>query len=160
MNRFIDEQPLYCTHFGEAYVGDSRELLAKLPDDSVNLVMTSPPFALLRKKAYGNEDQSEYVAWLGEFAALVRQKLKNDGSFVLDLGGAYRKGVPSRSLYIFRVWRHLCDDIGFHIAEDFIGSILQRFEARSHGVRHQKCEQRTLAIQCAVFRNHISPKRT
>jgi site-specific DNA-methyltransferase (cytosine-N4-specific) len=113
------EQPVYSTALGAAYCGDSRELLAALPDSSVNLVMTSPPFALQRKKEYGNRDQSEYIAWLAEFARLVRQKLTDDGSFVLDLGGAYQKGVPARSLYNFRVLLHLCDDIGFFLAEDF-----------------------------------------
>lgn len=43
------------------YCADSLEMLAKLPDESVNLVMTSPPFALQRKKEYGNKDQHEYV---------------------------------------------------------------------------------------------------
>jgi site-specific DNA-methyltransferase (cytosine-N4-specific) len=42
-----------------------------------------------------------------------------DGSFVLDLGGAYQKGTPVRSLYNFRVLLRLCDEIGFHLAEDF-----------------------------------------
>jgi DNA modification methylase len=48
---------------GRAYHGDSRKLLKELDDDSVDLVMTSPPFALLRKKAYGNELQEDYVNW-------------------------------------------------------------------------------------------------
>ena len=72
-----------------------------------------------RKKEYGNESQAEYVAWLGQFAKLVYNKLRDTGSFVLDLGGAYEKGVPSRSLYNFRVLMHFCDDIGFFLAEDF-----------------------------------------
>lgn len=90
-----------------------------LPDNSVNLVMTSPPFALLRQKDYGNKDQSQYVAWLADFARIVREKLTDDGSFVLDLGGAYRSGVPARSLYNFRVLIHFCDELGFFLAEDF-----------------------------------------
>ena len=61
-------QPAYSTSLGAAYVGDSRDLLRELPDDSVNLVVTSPPFALQRKKAYGNAEQHEYVDWLAEFA--------------------------------------------------------------------------------------------
>jgi site-specific DNA-methyltransferase (cytosine-N4-specific) len=81
--------------------------------------MTSPPFALQRKKEYGNKDQHEYVDWLSDFAELVLQKLKPDGSFVLDLGGAYRKGVPARSLYNFRIPIHFCDNLGFYLAEDF-----------------------------------------
>lgn len=109
----------YTTTHGEAWEGDSLELLRRLADDSINLVMTSPPFALQRKKEYGNRDQHEYIDWLAEFAALVFQKLTPDGSFVLDLGGAYQKGVPARSLYNFRIPIRFCDDIGFHLAEDF-----------------------------------------
>jgi site-specific DNA-methyltransferase (cytosine-N4-specific) len=101
------------------YCADSLEMLAKLPDESVNLVMTSPPFALQRKKEYGNKDQHEYVEWLAAFGKLVFQKLKPDGSFVLDLGGAYEKGVPARSLYNFRVLLKFCDELGFTLAEDF-----------------------------------------
>lgn len=113
------EKPLYNTALGEAYVADSLEMLAQLPDNSVNLVMTSPPFALQRKKDYGNKEQHEYIDWLAEFASLVYQKLTPDGSFVVDLGGAYQKGVPVRSLYNYRVLIKFCDEIGFHLAEEF-----------------------------------------
>src|SRR5262249_2414487 len=47
------------------------------------------------------------------------QKLSDDGSFVLDLGGAYQKGVPTRSLYNFRIPIRMCDELGFFLAEDF-----------------------------------------
>lgn len=109
----------YTTTSGAAYCGDSLELLSALPDQSVNLVMTSPPFALQRQKAYGNKDQAEYIDWLTKFAMQVHRVLKNDGSFVLDLGGAYEKGVPTRSLYNFRVLIRFCDELGFFLAEDF-----------------------------------------
>lgn len=115
----FDRAPAYKTNLGAAYCGDSRELLAQMPDSSINLVVTSPPFALQRKKEYGNRDQAEYTDWLTEFAAQVYRKLTENGSFVLDLGGAYQKGVPARSLYNFRVLIRLCDEIGFHLAEDF-----------------------------------------
>lgn len=112
-------QPVYLTNHGAAYHGDSLRLLPLLPDDSVDLVMTSPPFALQREKEYGNKQQHEYVAWLAQFARLVKSKLKESGSFVLDLGGAYETGQPSRSLYNFRVLIEFCDSLGFHLAEDF-----------------------------------------
>jgi site-specific DNA-methyltransferase (cytosine-N4-specific) len=111
--------PAYTTQLGAAYVGDSLRLLADLPDGSVNLVVTSPPFALQRQKEYGNLDESEYVDWLLEFGRLVYKKLREDGSFVLDLGGAYRKGVPVRSLYQFRILLRFCDELGFHLAQEF-----------------------------------------
>jgi site-specific DNA-methyltransferase (cytosine-N4-specific) len=111
--------PAYTTDFGAAFVGDSRQLLRELDDCSINLVVTSPPFALQREKSYGNVAQSEYVEWLAEFAQIVKQKLRDDGSFVVDIGGAYEKGVPVRSLYPFRVLLKFCDYLGFHLAEEF-----------------------------------------
>jgi DNA modification methylase len=111
--------PAYTTQRGAAYCGDSLDLLASLPDESINLVLTSPPFALQRQKAYGNKDQAEYIDWLLHFAKQVHRVLRNDGSFVIDLGGAYEKGVPTRSLYNFRVLIRFCDDLGFFLAEDF-----------------------------------------
>lgn len=109
----------YRTVHGEAWCGDSLDLLAALDDNSVNLVMTSPPFALLRKKEYGNEEQHDYIDWLAQFASLVHRKLTPDGSFVLDLGGAYQRGTPTRSLYNFRIPIRFCDELGFYLAEDF-----------------------------------------
>lgn len=109
----------YKTRFGSAYCGDSQELLCDLHDRSVNLVVTSPPFALQRKKSYGNEDQRQYVDWLTAFGRIIFDKLADDGSFVLDLGGAYQKGVPVRSLYNYRVLLRFCDELGFHLAEEF-----------------------------------------
>ena len=112
-------RPGYKTSLGCAACGDSRELLSEMDDGAVNLVMTSPPFALQRQKHYGNVDQDEYVDWLTEFARIVHRKLCPDGSFVIDLGGAYVKGTPARSLYNFRTLIRFCDDIGFFLAEDF-----------------------------------------
>src|SRR5881409_2610582 len=111
--------PVYSTDLGAAFQGDALDLLSELDDESINLVFTSPPFALQRQKEYGNRSEAEYVDWLIEFAALVKKKLRADGSFVLDLGGAYQKGVPSRSLYPFRVVTRFCDELGFVLAEDF-----------------------------------------
>ncbi len=115
----MQRKPLYYTRKGQAYVGDSLELLAELPEGSIDLVMTSPPFALRRQKTYGNVEETEYVGWIKPFGQGVFRVLKESGSFVLDLGGAYRSGMPSRSLYNFRVLLAFCDEIGFHLAEDF-----------------------------------------
>lgn len=109
----------YHTPLGSQLIGDALEALDQHADDSIDLVVTSPPFALLREKEYGNQDQQSYIEWLAGFAAKVYQKLKPEGSFVLDLGGAYQRGVPVRSLYNFRIPIHFCDELGFHLAEDF-----------------------------------------
>jgi site-specific DNA-methyltransferase (cytosine-N4-specific) len=115
----MEYNPLYYTRLGQAYVGDSLELLSHLSDESIDLVVTSPPFALLRKKTYGNVQETEYVNWIKPFGREVFRVLKNSGSFVLDLGGAYKQGVPSRSLYNFRVLLCFCDELKFTLAEDF-----------------------------------------
>ena len=115
----LSVQPAYVTEYGAAFCGDSRELLKQIPDNFINLVITSPPFALQRKKEYGNKEQHEYIDWLAEFGKIVYRKLRDDGSFVLDLGGAYRKGIPVRSLYNYRVLIRFCDELGFHLAEEF-----------------------------------------
>lgn len=112
-------QTIYQTEHGTAVLGMAEDYLETMEKESVDLVMTSPPFALLRKKTYGNLEQKEYVDWLVSFGPLVKHVLKERGSFVIDLGGAYKKGAPLRSLYNFRVLLGLCDDCGFHLAEDF-----------------------------------------
>jgi len=111
--------PLYETGLGRAYLGDARDLLSQIDDETVDLVVTSPPFALQRQKAYGNEDQDAYVDWLLGFGHGVRRALRPSGSFVLDLGGAYVQGRPVRSLYNYRVLIRLCDELGFRLAEEF-----------------------------------------
>lgn len=111
--------PLYTTDCGAAYLGDSLKLLDQLESDLIDLVLTSPPFALQRKKSYGNVDQEDYVDWLVEFCQKVYRVLNSTGSFVLDLGGAYESKRPVRSLYNYRVLIKLCDELGFRLAEEF-----------------------------------------
>lgn len=111
--------PIYSTNFGASYLGNSLYLIEELDDDSVDLVITSPPFALLRKKEYGNEDQNEYVEWLSQFAAKIKSKLKSTGSLVIDLGGAYQRGKPVRSLYNYKVLIYFCEILGYNLAEEF-----------------------------------------
>lgn len=109
----------YSTPFGHAHHGDSLELLRDLPDNSVNLVMTSPPFALHFKKEYGNVDQPDYIPWFCKFAREVKRVLRDDGSFVIDIGGAWERGRPTRSLYQFKLLIALVEELGYHLAQEF-----------------------------------------
>jgi DNA modification methylase len=111
--------PYYETEWGSAYVGDSMELLAALPDDSIALVITSPPFALRRKKNYGNVDAENYVEWFRPFAEQVLRVLKNDGSFVIEIGGAWMPGQPTRSIYHYELLIDLVRNVRFHLAQEF-----------------------------------------
>jgi len=110
---------IYRTDLGLQVCADSLEILKALPPESVDLIITSPPFALLRQKSYGNEDQTRYVSWLVEFGRVALAVLRSSGSFVIDLGGAYQRGKPVRSLYNFRVLLEFCDNLGYHLAEEF-----------------------------------------
>jgi DNA modification methylase len=113
-----DARPAYSTDFGAAYVGDSASLMALLPHGSVNLVVTSPPYALEFKKEYGNAAKDVYVDWLRPFGEQIRRILTDDGSFVLNIGGSYNQGSPTRSLYHFKVLLMLCEDLGFRLAQE------------------------------------------
>jgi DNA modification methylase len=86
---------------------------------SVDLIMTSPPFGLVRKKDYGNVDAPDYLDWFKSFGRLFKRILKQDGSLVIDIGGAWKKGQPTRSLYHFKLLIMLCEEIGFHLAQEF-----------------------------------------
>jgi DNA modification methylase len=110
---------VYETLYGVQVSADSRQVLELLPSESVDLIVTSPPFALLRQKGYGNEEQAAYVAWLAEFGEAAHRVLKQTGSFVIDLGGAYERGKPVRSLYNFRVLIDFCDRLKYNLAEEF-----------------------------------------
>jgi len=88
-----------------------------MPAESVDLVFTSPPFALTRKKEYGNEPIERYLEWFLPFCHEIKRILKPSGSFVLDIGGAWIPGVPVRSLYHFEVAIALSKM--FHLAQDF-----------------------------------------
>lgn len=111
--------PFYQLEHGAAYLGDSLELMRCLPDASINLILTSPPFALTRKKEYGNKSAEEYVEWFLEFSRQFRRILKDDGSLVVDLGGAYLPGYPVRSIYQFELLVRLCKEQGFFLAQEF-----------------------------------------
>ena len=118
--------PLYSTEFGEAWVGDSRKLLKKIRDESIDLVITSPPYGLVKKKEYGNENQEDYVKWFRPFAREIHRVLKPTGSFVINIAGAWQKGQPTRALYPYRLILDLCEPDRrrksapvFHLAQEF-----------------------------------------
>src|SRR4029450_4329836 len=103
---------------GAAYVADSRELLSALPNESIDLALTSPPYALHFKKEYGNVAKRDYVDWFLPFAHEIYRALSPTGSFVLNIGGSYNPGTPTRSLYHFKLLLALVAQVGFHLAPE------------------------------------------
>jgi site-specific DNA-methyltransferase (cytosine-N4-specific) len=109
MKRKIRAQPIktslpvfYQTGRGIALQGFAEQLLresvfAKRYRRRVQLIFTSPPFPLNRKKRYGNEIGQQYVEWLANFGPLFRDLLTADGSIVMEVGNAWEPGSPVMS---------------------------------------------------------------
>ncbi len=113
-------KPLYYTASGALYVGDSKDLLKAIPDNSVNLVFTSPPYPLVFKKEYGNVDAHEYVEWLMTFVREIKRVLTDDGSFVLNpFAGSNTTGWVAEGLG--RKW------VGFELDPDYAANSRLRF---------------------------------
>jgi site-specific DNA-methyltransferase (cytosine-N4-specific) len=91
----------YETTRGRMIQGKSEVVLASSIGQKyhgkVQLVFTSPPFPLNRKKRYGNVQGDAYVDWLAGFAPVLRDLLTPDGSIVLELGNAWVPGSPVMS---------------------------------------------------------------
>lgn len=116
-------KPAYKTKFGKAYNVDALTGMKNIPTGSVDLVCTSPPFALSNKKKYGNPTPAEYKDWFWEFAQEFSRILSNSGSLVFEIGGAWIKGKPIRSLYIYQLIIDLCKSVeegglGFQLAQE------------------------------------------
>ncbi len=118
--RPVRPQAMVSTDLGIAYWSDSLDLMRdNISDSSVDLVMTSPPFGLVRKKAYGNADSEDYVDWFRPFAHDFKRILKDTGSLVIDIGGAWNPGLPTKSLYQYELLICLVKEFGFHLAQEF-----------------------------------------
>ena len=65
--------------------GDCLKALKPIPDGSVDLIVTSPPYADSRKSTYGGIHPDNYVEWFLPIGAELFRVLKNDGSFVLNI---------------------------------------------------------------------------
>lgn len=91
----------YTTDLGEMVVGSAESVLNSGEGASlrgtVDLVFTSPPFPLRRKKRYGNLDGADYIAWIESYASVFRDLLTPAGSIVMEIGNAWEPGEPVMS---------------------------------------------------------------
>jgi len=69
----------------EIYLGDSSRILRRLPDRSVDLIVTSPPYANQRSKSYGGIKPNDYVEWFMPIAVQLKRVLSPTGSFILNI---------------------------------------------------------------------------
>jgi site-specific DNA-methyltransferase (adenine-specific)/site-specific DNA-methyltransferase (cytosine-N4-specific) len=69
----------------DIYLGDSKEQLKQLSDNSVDLVVTSPPYADQRKNTYGGIRHDKYVQWFLPISEQLLRVLKPTGTFDLNI---------------------------------------------------------------------------
>ena len=99
--------------------GDCLDVLSAVPDGSVNLIVTSPPYGNQRKATYGGVDPDRYSEWFLPRAAEFRRVLRDDGSFVLNIKEHCQDG--ERHTYVLRLilalkdagWRWI-DELVWH----------------------------------------------
>ena len=69
----------------DLYLGDCKEQLKYLPDNSVDLIVTSPPYADQRKNTYGGISHEKYVEWFLPISEKLLRVLRPTGTFVLNI---------------------------------------------------------------------------
>jgi len=110
---------VFTTDLGTALLAEAETAVQFIQDESIHLILTSPPYPLITQKAYGNRDPRAYVDWLTELAASWKQKLADAGSLVINLADVFNPGSPSLSLYQERLLINLCDNLGYSLAQKF-----------------------------------------
>lgn len=77
------------------YAGDCAEIMSSLPAESVDGIVTSPPYAMQRKSTYGGIPEAEYPAWTVRWMSEARRILKPDGSIIINIRPHIRNGIIS-----------------------------------------------------------------
>lgn len=85
----------------DLYLGDNKVELAKLPDNSVDLIVTSPPYADQRKDTYGGIHHDKYVEWFLPISEQLLRVLKPTGTFILNIKEKVVDG--ERSTYVMEL---------------------------------------------------------
>jgi site-specific DNA-methyltransferase (adenine-specific)/site-specific DNA-methyltransferase (cytosine-N4-specific) len=85
----------------DLYLGDSRKELKNLPDNSVDLIVTSPPYADQRKSTYGGIHPDKYVEWFLPISKQLLRVLKPTGTFILNIKEKVVEG--ERSTYVMEL---------------------------------------------------------
>ena len=114
----------YRTKLGSMYRGFLEDFfesdLCRRQEGKVQLIFTSPPFPLNRKKKYWNLQQEEFLAWLSEFAPRFRKLLTRNGSVVIEMGNAWEPGEPLMSTLALRALLRFQEAGKFKLCQQFI----------------------------------------
>ncbi len=114
----------YATDLGTMYCSTIEKFLssdvARAVRGDVQMIFTSPPFPLNRKKRYGNPTGDEYLQWLGELAEPLADLLTEDGSLVVELGNAWEPGEPVMSTLALRALLRILESGGLYLCQQFV----------------------------------------
>jgi DNA modification methylase len=114
----------YATNLGHMFLNRAEDgletLLAKGYQNSIQLIFTSPPFPLLRKKKYGNYQGKEYLDWIASFGERFRELLQPKGSLVIEIGNTWERGSPTMSTLPMEALMALKEAGGFHLCQEII----------------------------------------
>ena len=88
--------------------------------NKVDLIFTSPPFPLNRKKKYGNKVGDEYLEWLTDIGELFYEFLSPTGSLVIEIGNSWIKGSPTASLLPIKSLMAIMESCDYHLCQQFI----------------------------------------
>ncbi len=115
---------VYRTGRGAMYRGFAEQFLespvAKRYKGKIQLIFTSPPFPLNRKKKYGNLLGQKYIRWLKKFAPLLANLLTPTGSIVLEMGNAWESGKPVMSTLALEALLAFLKGGKLNLAQQFI----------------------------------------
>lgn len=101
----------------EVYFGDSSVELKKLPSNSIDLIVTSPPYADQRKSTYGGINHEAYVEWFLPISQELLRVLKPSGTFILNIKEKVVSG--ERSTYVLDLIIKMREQ-GWFWTEEFI----------------------------------------
>jgi DNA modification methylase len=110
--------------------GLSELELKNIPDNSIDLIITSPPYAEQRKNTYGGISVDNYVEWFRPIATEIRRVLKPTGSFFLNIKPHTENG--ERSLYVMDLIYMLKKDLKFLFVEEYCW-VKNAFPTGTHG---------------------------
>lgn len=85
-----------------------------------NLIFTSPPFPLNRKKKYGNLKGDEYVNWITDVCKQLTEYLAEDGSLVIEVGNSWDEGSPTMSILSLEALLSILKNTGLKLCQQFI----------------------------------------